>query len=152
MWFRVDISPPINKDRNENYDRPERDWLHDINRTNVKDNASSYILVTGGAGFLGRHICKRLLENPVNKVICMDNLITGKMGNIEEFVANANFKFVNFDITNKIFLPKVDQIYHLACIASPDKYKANSIETLMTSFVGTKNVLDLAKRTYVVAV
>jgi len=135
-----------NLDRNENYDRPERDWLHDVNRTNVKDNKSSYILVTGGAGFLGRHICKRLLENPANKVICMDNLITGKMGNIEEFVGNSNFKFVNFDITNKIFLPKVDEIYHLACIASPDKYKANSIDTLMTSFVGTKNVLDLAKK------
>jgi UDP-glucuronate decarboxylase len=76
----------------------------------------------------------------------MDNLITGKIDNIDEFVGNPNFKFVNFDITNKIFLPKVDEIYHLACIASPDKYKAHSIETLMTSFVGTKNVLDLAKK------
>lgn len=135
-----------NLDRNENFDRPERDWLHDINRTNVKDNKYSYILVTGGAGFLGRHICKKLLEDPKNKVICMDNLITGKMANIEEFVENSNFKFVHFDINNKIFLPQVDQIYHLACIASPDKYKAHSIETLMTSFNGTKNILDLAKK------
>jgi UDP-glucuronate decarboxylase len=135
-----------NLDRNENLDRPERDWLHDLNRTNVKDKSFCNVLVTGGAGFLGRHICKKLLEEPTNKVICMDNLITGKYSNIEEFVGNPNFKFVNFDIKNKIFLPQVDKIYHLACIASPDKYKKYSIETLVTSFTGTKNVLDLAKK------
>jgi UDP-glucuronate decarboxylase len=135
-----------NLDRNENLDRPERDWLHDLNRTNVKDKSFCNVLVTGGAGFLGRNICKKLLEEPTSKVICMDNLITGKYSNIEEFVSNPNFKFVNFDIKNKIFLPQVDKIYHLACIASPDKYKKYSIETLVTSFTGTKNVLDLAKK------
>lgn len=135
-----------NLDRNENVDRVERDWLKDLNRTNVKDNKFTHILVTGGAGFLGRHLCKRLLESPKNKVICMDNLISGKMENIEEFISNSNFKFVQFDIKNKIFLPQVDEIFHLACIASPDKYKTYSIETLITSFQGTKNVLDLAKK------
>jgi len=137
-----------NLDRNENCDRPERDWLIDLNRTNIKDSRFCNILVTGGAGFLGRHICKKLLENQqtTNKVICMDNLVTGKYSNIEEFVGNPNFKFVNFDIKNKIFLPQVDKIYHLACIASPDKYKQYSIETLVTSFIGTKNILDLAKK------
>lgn len=104
------------------------------------------ILVTGGAGFLGRHICKKLLEDPKNKVVCMDNLVTGKYCNIEELITNPNFEFVNFDITNEIILPQIDKIYHLACIASPEKYKKYSIETLVTSFTGTKNILDLAKK------
>lgn len=116
------------------------------NETNPRDKSFCNILVTGGAGFLGRHICKKLLEEPSNKVICIDNLITGKYSNIEEFISNPNFEFVNFDIKNKIFLPQVDKIYHLACIASPEKYKKYSIETLVTSFTGTKNVLDLAKK------
>ena len=76
----------------------------------------------------------------------MDNLITGKIANIQDFVDNPNFKFIQFDIKNKIFLPHVDEIFHLACIASPDKYKTFSVETLVTSFQGTKNVLDLAKK------
>lgn len=133
-------------DRNENHDRPERDWLKDINRTNIKDNQYKIILIAGGAGFLGRHLCKKLLENSNNKIICMDNLITGNINNIEEFINNKNFKFINFNINNKIFLPHVDQIYNLACIASPDKYKIYSIETLETCFIGTTNLLQLAKK------
>jgi UDP-glucuronate decarboxylase len=130
--------------RNERHDRKERDWLHDVNRTNVKERGFSVILVTGGAGFIGRHLCARLLENEKNKVICLDNLVTGSEDNLAEFIDNPRFRFVKFDVKNKMFFPHIDEIYHLACIASPDKYKAFSVETLVTCFEGTKNVLDLA--------
>lgn len=131
--------------RNETIDRIERDWLGDVNRTNVNDNKYKIILITGGAGFIGRHLCKKMLETPTNKVICLDNLITGNKNNILEFIDNPNFKFLKFDITNALFLPHVDEIYHLASLASPEKYKKYPIETIMVNFQGTKNVLDLAK-------
>ncbi len=110
------------------------------------------IVVTGGAGFLGRNLCNKLLENHTNHVVCVDNLITGSFNNIQEFLNNDNFTFINEDIVSLNFvntfhfLPHLDEIYHLACIASPDKYKLYSIETLTTCFQGTKNVLDLAKK------
>jgi len=104
------------------------------------------ILVTGGAGFLGRNLCKKLLKNPTNIVICMDNLITGKESNIDEFKNNNNFIFINYDIIGQIQLPHVDEIYHLASLASPEKYKKYSIETIMVNSQGTKNVLDLCKK------
>ena len=103
------------------------------------------ILVTGGAGFIGSHLCEKLL-NLDNKVICLDNLITGSITNIEHLLNNENFIFINFDVKNKINLNYIiDEIYHLASIASPDKYKMHSLETLLTNIEGTKNVLDLCK-------
>jgi len=113
------------------------------------------VVVTGGAGFLGRHLCERLLSTGESAVYCIDNLITGKIDNIQAFQGNSLFKFIQFDITQDLMslrrgglLPeKIDEIYHLACIASPPTYKKYSIETLMTSFHGTKNVLDLALET-----
>ena len=104
------------------------------------------ILITGGAGFLGRHLCCKLLENSNNYIICVDNLITGNYNNIKEFKNNKNFEFLNIDITKNYDYPKVDEIYNLASIASPDKYKLYSIETIMTNFIGTKNMLELALR------
>jgi UDP-glucuronate decarboxylase len=112
------------------------------------------VVITGGAGFLGRHVCERMLKD--NKIVyCIDNLITGKMNNIKEFLSNNNFYFINKDITNGLTnlvdngeLPNdIYCIYHLACISSPPFYKKYALETLSTSFDGTRNVLELAKLT-----
>lgn len=114
--------------------------------TNNKKTA----LVTGGAGFLGRHLCSRLLQENY-KVICIDNLITGNLKNIEQFKMNENFLFINHDISNDIpgeFLKSefhIDEIYNLASLASPEKYKTFPIETIMVNFMGTKNMLDLSR-------
>ena len=107
---------------------------------------SNIILITGGAGFIGRHLCKKLLENEENEIICVDNLITGNLQNIKEFENNQKFTFINHDITEPIEFSNINEIYHLACIASPDKYKIYSLETLNTCFIGTKNILNLAKQ------
>ena len=114
-------------------------------------NVVKTVVVTGGAGFLGRHLCGRLLKEN-HKVICIDNLITGNLKNIEEFKLNKNFLFINHDISNE--LPTIindetvyiDEIYNLASLASPEKYKAYPIETIMVNFMGTKNMLDFSKK------
>ena len=102
------------------------------------------ILVTGGAGFLGSHLCERLLERGDN-VICLDNFFTGRKDNILHLVGNPRFEVIRHDIVHPIFV-EADQIYNLACPASPVAYQYNPIKTIKTSTVGMVNVLGLAKR------
>jgi len=102
------------------------------------------ILVTGGAGFLGSHLCERLL-NDGHDVVCIDNLFTGQKTNIAHLLANPNFEFVRHDIIDP-FKYEVDQIYNLACPASPPHYQFNPIKTIKTSVIGAINCLGLAKR------
>jgi len=103
------------------------------------------ILVTGGTGFLGSHLCEKLLDLN-NYVICLDNNFTGNLQNIAHLRGNPHFEFIRHDITKEIFL-EVDEIYHLACPASPKDYQFNSIKTIKTNILGTLNMLGLAKRT-----
>jgi len=103
------------------------------------------ILVTGGAGFLGSHLCDRLLADG-HDVIAIDNLFTGRKLNIEHLFKNSRFEFVRHDIIDP-FKYEVDQIYNLACPASPPHYQYNPIKTIKTSVIGAINCLGLAKRT-----
>jgi UDP-glucuronate decarboxylase len=103
------------------------------------------ILVTGGAGFIGSHLCRRLL-NENHKVICLDNLFTGNLKNIEELEKNNNFEFVNHDITKPYYRDNIDEIYNLACPASPIHYQSNPIKTVKTCTIGVINMLGLAKK------
>lgn len=102
------------------------------------------ILVTGGAGFIGSHLCERLL-NEGNDVICLDNFFTGSKDNIRHLLGNDHFELVRHDITKEYFA-EVDQIYNLACPASPPHYQYNAIKTIKTSVLGVTNMLGLAKR------
>ena len=102
------------------------------------------ILVTGGAGFLGSHLCSRLLKEG-NEVICLDNYFTGHKRNIEDLMENRYFELVRHDITEPYYA-EVDEIYNLACPASPMHYQYNPIKTMKTSVMGAINVLGLAKR------
>lgn len=102
------------------------------------------ILVTGGAGFIGSHLCKRLLDDG-NQVICLDNFFTGVRSNVERLQVNPNFELVEHDITQP-FEADVTQIYNLACPASPPHYQFNPIKTLKTSVLGMMNVLELAHK------
>ena len=102
------------------------------------------ILVTGGAGFIGSHLCRRLVENG-DDVICADNFFTGSKENVWELLDRKNFELIRHDITNELFV-EVDQVYNLACPASPVHYQYNPIKTAKTSVVGTMNMLGLAKR------
>ena len=107
---------------------------------------SSTILITGGAGFIGTNLCKRLLDEG-NKIICVDNLYTGQMRNIESFMSNPNFKFINHNIIEPLNMEeKIDQIYNLACPASPPHYQKDPIFTINTCFFGMSNMLELAKK------
>ena len=102
------------------------------------------ILVTGGAGFIGTHLCKRLL-NEGNKVICLDDFSSGSKDNIIHLLDNPHFELVQHDVTNPFFI-EVDEIYNLACPASPVKYQNDPIKTIKTSIMGAINMLDLAQR------
>lgn len=101
-------------------------------------------LVTGGAGFIGSHLCKKLIDLD-KKVICLDNMFTGTYDNIGELYSNPNFEFINANVIHPLQLD-VDEIYNLACPASPIQYQYDPIMTTKTSFLGALNVLDLAKR------
>ncbi len=101
-------------------------------------------LVTGGAGFLGSHLIDRLMQND-QEVICLDNYFTGKKSNIRHWIGNKNFELIRHDVTNPIQL-EIDRIWHLACPASPVHYQSNPIKTAKTSFLGTYNMLGLARR------
>ena len=103
------------------------------------------ILVTGGAGFLGSHLCDRLIKDG-NDVICVDNLFTGSKDNIRHLLGDPYFEFIRHDVTQPIFV-ECDQIYNLACPASPKWYQKDPIYTFQTSVYGAMNVLGLAKRT-----
>ena len=102
------------------------------------------ILVTGGAGFLGSHLCDRLVEAG-HDVICLDNLFTSQKSNIVHLLGRPNFEFVRHDVINPFHF-EVDQIYNLACPAAPGHYQYNPIKTMKTSFLGAMNCLGLAKR------
>lgn len=101
------------------------------------------ILVTGGAGFIGSHLCDRLIEAG-HEVICLDNFYTGHKRNIQHLLSNPHFELMRHDIITPVMV-EVDQIYHLACPASPVHYQANAIKTIKTNFMGTLNMLELAK-------
>jgi len=103
------------------------------------------ILVTGGAGFIGSHLCDKLLSEG-NHVICLDNFFTGSYKNIAHQLDNKNFELIRHDIIEPILL-EVDQIYNLACPASPVHYQFNAIKTVKTNVIGVTNMLDLADRT-----
>ncbi len=102
------------------------------------------ILITGGAGFLGSHLCERLLDGG-DEVLCLDNFFTGSKDNIRHLLGNPHFECIRHDIINPIYI-EVDQIYNLACPASPVHYQVNPIKTIKTSVMGAINALGLAKR------
>ncbi len=101
-------------------------------------------LITGGAGFLGSHLCDRLMEAG-EEVICLDNYFTGRKANIDHWIGNHRFELIRHDVTDPIKL-EVDRIWHLACPASPVHYQFNPVKTAKTSFLGTYNMLGLARR------
>lgn len=103
------------------------------------------ILVTGGCGFIGNHLCRRLV-NEGHDVICLDNYFTSQKENVHDLMGQPNFELVRHDVTQP-YMAEIDQIYNLACPASPIHYQYNPIKTAKTSFMGTYNMLGLAKRT-----
>jgi len=103
------------------------------------------ILVTGGAGFLGSHLCERLLDDG-NDVLCLDNFFTGTKDNVAHLLANPNFELMRHDVTFPLYV-EIDQIYNLACPASPVHYQHDPVQTTKTSVHGAINMLGLAKRT-----
>ena len=108
-------------------------------------NASTRVLITGGAGFLGSHLCDRLI-NDGHEVLCVDNLFTGTRANIAHLLHHPRFEFLRHDVTFPLYV-EVDEIYNLACPASPIHYQHDPVQTTKTSVHGAINMLGLAKRT-----
>jgi len=102
------------------------------------------VLVTGGAGFIGSHLSERLLKEG-NEVICVDNFHTGRRENVDFLIKEYGLEVIRHDVTEPILL-EVDQIYHLACPASPVHYQSNPVKTIKTNVMGTINMLGVAKR------
>ena len=111
---------------------------------NTRYSLRKRILVTGGAGFIGAHLCRRLVEEG-NDVLCVDNFYTGTRENVADLLASANFELLRHDVTFPLFV-EVDEIYNLACPASPVHYQNNPVQTTKTSVHGAINMLGLAKR------
>ena len=109
------------------------------------ENKSKTILVTGGAGFVGSHLCEALF-NLGNHIICVDNLFTGSINNISHLIGETKFEFINHDIINPFYIDNIDEIYNLACPASPIHYQHNPIKTIKTCTIGVINMLGLAKK------
>ena len=106
---------------------------------------SKNILITGGAGFIGSHLCKKLLKKDHN-ILCLDNLLTGSLKNLSDIIDNPNFEFINHDIVIPFYRDGIDEIYNLACPASPIQYQINPIKTIKTCTIGVINMLGLAKK------
>ena len=102
------------------------------------------ILVTGGAGFIGSHLCKSFIEQG-HEVLCLDNLFSGSKINVQSFLDHTSFEFVRHDIIEPILL-EVERIYNLACPASPVHYQYNPVKTVKANVIGTINMLGMAKR------
>jgi len=111
----------------------------------LEEDKQRNILVTGGAGFIGSHLCK-VLVNSGHKVTCLDNLFTGSENNIQDLKSHPNFDFVNHDIIKPYYKDGIDEIYNLACPASPKYYQYNPIKTIKTCTIGVINMLGLAKK------
>ena len=110
----------------------------------MKKHSNKKILVTGGSGFLGSHLCEKLLSHG-NEVICVDNYFTGSKANVKHLMDNSKFEVIRHDITFPLYL-EVDEIYNLACPASPRHYQSDPVQTIKTSVHGAINMLGLAKR------
>jgi UDP-glucuronate decarboxylase len=110
----------------------------------MKNEKNKRVLVTGGAGFLGSHLCERLLQLG-HDVLCVDNLLTGNKNNIFHLYANPSFEFIRHDITFPLYV-EVDEIYNLACPASPFHYQSDPVQTTKTNVIGAINMLGLANR------
>ena len=135
--------------RNVTIDRPEEDWMNNEGRAVVKlnkiDTKKKTILVAGGCGFIGSNLCQSLIDEG-NIVICLDNLFTGSMVNVKHLMGNDNFYFIKHDIINPVKISgSIDEIYNMACPASPSKYQIDPIYTSKVNFIGTMNLLELAK-------
>ena len=104
------------------------------------------ILITGGTGFIGSNLCKKLIQDPNNKIICVDNNYTGSLDNVKELLNNPRFQFIEHDIINPLNIEeKIDEIYNLACPASPPAYQGEkAIFTTKTCVYGAINMLELA--------